>query len=115
MSTIARSRRQRAAVARDTAPLAPRALRLRNLCLRRLAALRGLTPPGRDDLAALPEHARLADALEWWQATARSRSGDVAHATAARRPSARARLMAKAAVAASVALLALALLPAPVG
>lgn len=62
MSTIVRGRRAR--------PLAPRAVRVRNACVRHAAERLGLAVPGNEVLSALADDMTLRDAVEWWKARA---------------------------------------------
>lgn len=51
-------------------PLTARGLRVRNACVCHAAARLGLAAPTDADLRALPDHARLDEAVEWWRARA---------------------------------------------
>lgn len=57
MSTIGHNRRS----------LAPRAVRMRNACVRHAARSLGLPVPDSAALRALPDDASLRDALSWWR------------------------------------------------
>ncbi len=67
MSTIVRSREPH----RADLPLAPRAVRIRNVCLRTIARKRGLPEPTASDLAQLQADDTLAAAIRWWERTQR--------------------------------------------
>ena len=63
MSTTVRSRDAH----RRDLPLAPRAVRIRNVCLRAIARKRGLPEPAASDLAELQPDVTLASAIRWWE------------------------------------------------
>lgn len=94
MSTTGRSRR-------GSRPLTPRAVRVRNACVRRAAETLGLDVPGAGELSALADDTSLRDAVEWWQARAGSAVAQTARVGGRR-------LMLRAAVATAVTLLGLA-------
>jgi hypothetical protein len=67
MSTIVRSRADRASAGSAREPLTARAARLRNACLRDAAARLGLAVPDDAELNALPAHTSLAEVVERWR------------------------------------------------
>jgi hypothetical protein len=97
MSTTGRIRR-------GGRPLAPRAVRMRNACVRHAAAKLGLELPGDRDLSALADDTNLRDAVAWWQAQAPAvvAEADAGAARSQRRP-----VLLRAAVVTAVTLLGL--------
>lgn len=67
MSTIVRSRADRASAGSAREPLSPRAVRVRNACLRDAAVRLDLAVPDDAELSALSPHISLADVLERWR------------------------------------------------
>ncbi|HEX2168498.1 MAG TPA: hypothetical protein VHG09_14785 [Longimicrobiales bacterium] len=67
MSTIVRSRADRASAGSAREPLTARAVRVRNACLRDAAARLGMPVPEDAELNALSAHASLADTIERWR------------------------------------------------
>ena len=63
MSTTIRNKRDFA----RNAPLAPRAVRARNVWVRAIARKRGLREPADAELALLQPHMTLSAAVRWWE------------------------------------------------
>jgi hypothetical protein len=92
---------------RGARSLAPRAIRVRNACVRHAAAQLGLEVPGDRELRALSEDTRLRDAMAWWEARAGSAVAEPARISGSP-------LLLRAAVASAVVLLGLAFSYGPV-
>lgn len=58
-------------VNRQEYALGPRAIRMRNACVRHVAKELGLPVPGVEELRPLAHDTSLTDAVAWWQAKAR--------------------------------------------